>query len=98
MDYISLRFPTFNFFLSSIIAFLTLNFIDCLKSFFTFVFAVSIDTFIFFESRQFKADVPTEPYNLPSPFEWSDIDIEDDTQLQEVYSLLKNNYVEDEGA
>ncbi|GMR42076.1 hypothetical protein PMAYCL1PPCAC_12271 [Pristionchus mayeri] len=37
-----------------------------------------------------------EPYSLPKGFEWSDIDITDDAQLHEVYTLLNENYVEDD--
>lgn len=39
--------------------------------------------------------VRTEPYNLPAGFEWSDIDLENEEQLDEVYELLRDHYVED---
>mgnify|MGYP001050634945 FL=1 len=40
--------------------------------------------------------VPTKPYPLPKGFEWDLVDLTDDKQLDEVYSLLYNNYVEDD--
>ena len=33
--------------------------------------------------------------NLPPGYEWDSIDLADDAQAQEVYTLLKENYVED---
>ena len=41
-------------------------------------------------------EVKKEPYNLPPGFVWSNVDINDDAQAQELYDLLKKNYVEDE--
>ena len=46
------------------------------------------------EHREVK-DVQKEPYALPAGFEWTTIDIADDNQVNEVYELLRNNYVED---
>ncbi|GMT18138.1 hypothetical protein PFISCL1PPCAC_9435 [Pristionchus fissidentatus] len=48
-----------------------------------------------------EADIPIpnlrqEPYSLPDAFEWSDIDINDEKELAEVYTLLAENYVEDD--
>lgn len=43
-------------------------------------------------------DVRAEPYNLPKEYEWSNVDIEDAQQVQEVYELLYDNYVEDDDA
>ena len=40
-------------------------------------------------------DVPKEPYKLIDAFEWSQIDVTDDSQLEEAYILLNENYVED---
>ncbi|KAI6240079.1 Glycylpeptide N-tetradecanoyltransferase [Aphelenchoides fujianensis] len=37
-----------------------------------------------------------EPYSLPAQFKWSDIDLHNDTELQELYKLLSDNYVEDD--
>lgn len=41
-------------------------------------------------------EVRQEPYRLPPGFVWDSIDIDDSTVLQEVYSLLTENYVEDD--
>ena len=41
-------------------------------------------------------EVRQTPYNLPAGFEWLDVDINDDTWAQEVYTLLAQNYVEDD--
>ena len=43
-----------------------------------------------------KQSLRPEPYNMPKGFEWSDIDILDPHQLDEVYKLLTANYVEDD--
>lgn len=40
-------------------------------------------------------DVPKKPYNLIDSFEWSEVDVTDDSQLEEAYRLLNENYVED---
>ncbi|VDL84378.1 unnamed protein product [Nippostrongylus brasiliensis] len=37
-----------------------------------------------------------EPYSLPDSFVWSDVDLNDEHQLQELYTLLTENYVEDD--
>lgn len=39
--------------------------------------------------------VRAEPLNMPAGFEWCDIDINDASQVQELYDLLNLNYVED---
>lgn len=44
------------------------------------------------------ADVPDEPLPLLKEFEWITVDIEDEPQLDEVYQLLYENYVEDQDA
>eukprot|EP01133_Synstelium_polycarpum_P006740 gene6740-7834_t len=41
-------------------------------------------------------DVRKEPLGLPGLFEWVQIDVNDPQQLQDVYSLLNENYVEDD--
>jgi len=41
-------------------------------------------------------EVKKEPYNLPTGFEWSETDISNDTIMSEVYTLLNENYVEDD--
>lgn len=46
--------------------------------------------------KQFnKADIPKEPLKLPDGYEWSDLDIEDDAQVEELKVFLENHYVED---
>lgn len=45
-----------------------------------------------------KSALRQDPYNMPKGFEWSDIDILDPNQLNEVYNLLTANYVEDDDA
>ncbi|CAG8644199.1 8885_t:CDS:2, partial [Paraglomus occultum] len=39
-----------------------------------------------------------EPYPLPKEFEWCTIDLNNESELNELYTLLTNNYVEDEDA
>jgi len=41
-------------------------------------------------------EVRDEPYALPDQFEWCEVDVDDDVQAQEVYVLLRDNYVEDD--
>eukprot|EP00731_Ephydatia_muelleri_P009223 Em0004g1561a len=43
-----------------------------------------------------KDDVRQEPLSLPNNFKWDDIDLENPSQLDEVYTLLNENYVEDD--
>jgi glycylpeptide N-tetradecanoyltransferase len=40
-------------------------------------------------------DVPTEPYNLPPGYSWSDVDLNNEEHLDELYELLRDHYVED---
>uniref|UniRef100_A0A914GUG8 Glycylpeptide N-tetradecanoyltransferase n=1 Tax=Globodera rostochiensis TaxID=31243 RepID=A0A914GUG8_GLORO len=40
--------------------------------------------------------VRKESYSLPEPFVWSDIDLNTNEQLDELYTLLTENYVEDD--
>ncbi len=42
--------------------------------------------------------VRQEPYPLPSDFEWVMVDVDNATELKEVYDLLSANYVEDDDA
>ena len=44
------------------------------------------------------AEIRAEPYTMPTGFEWSNVDVKDDAQRQELYTLLANNYVEDDDA
>lgn len=48
------------------------------------------------EPSQPVAEVRQEPYNLPSTYEWCTCDLTDERTMQEVYTLLTNNYVEDD--
>ena len=41
-------------------------------------------------------EIRSEPYNMPPGFEWSVLDICDEEQRLELYTLLANNYVEDD--
>ncbi|XP_042476411.1 glycylpeptide N-tetradecanoyltransferase 1-like [Macadamia integrifolia] len=42
------------------------------------------------------SEVKQEPYNLPSPYEWTTCDIDNEETCTEIYNLLTNNYVEDD--
>lgn len=48
------------------------------------------------EAPQPLSEVRQEPYNLPSNYEWCTCDVADDKTMKEVYTLLTNNYVEDD--
>ncbi|EGW30786.1 uncharacterized protein SPAPADRAFT_62646 [Spathaspora passalidarum NRRL Y-27907] len=50
------------------------------------------------DATKTPADIPDTPLPLISDFEWSTLDIEDDAQLDELYKLLYDNYVEDTDA
>lgn len=39
-----------------------------------------------------------EPYSLPDGFNWDTLDVNDALVLKELYTLLNENYVEDEDA
>lgn len=41
-------------------------------------------------------EVRAEPYNLPESFEWCTCNIDDAKEAQEIYTLLSENYVEDD--
>ena len=43
-------------------------------------------------------DIPDTPLPLLNEFEWSTVDLEKTDQLDEVYKLLYENYVEDQDA
>lgn len=51
-----------------------------------------------FSSKRPKSisEIRPEPYALPEGFEWATCDVMDDAVLTEVYSLLAQNYVEDD--
>lgn len=40
-------------------------------------------------------DVPDTPYPLPKEFEWSTLNLDNDKDMDELYELLHENYVED---
>lgn len=42
------------------------------------------------------ADIKKEPYALPAAYEWLTCDVHDDSELQDIYTLLNENYVEDD--
>ena len=44
------------------------------------------------------SDIREEPLDLPTGFQWSNVNMEDDAECQEVYDLLTQNYVEDSDA
>ncbi|KAM9913608.1 hypothetical protein OXX69_001432 [Metschnikowia pulcherrima] len=50
------------------------------------------------DAQKTPEDVPATPLPLLSEFEWSTIDIEAKSQLDEVYDLLYEHYVEDQDA
>jgi len=41
-------------------------------------------------------EIRDEPYGLPGPFEWCTIDVDNDEEAKEIYTLLSENYVEDD--
>ena len=43
-----------------------------------------------------KEEVRAEPYSLSDKFIWDEVDLTDEAQISELYSLLNENYVEDE--
>lgn len=44
------------------------------------------------------AEVRQTPYPLPSDFEWSIVDVTDESELKELHELLSGHYVEDDDA
>ena len=48
------------------------------------------------ETKTLK-DVQVECYQLPESYEWCNVDIKNPEQAQELYELLSNHYVEDDG-
>lgn len=45
-----------------------------------------------------KTFVREEPYSLPADFRWDTLNLDDPLVLAELYSLLSENYVEDDDA
>lgn len=50
------------------------------------------------ESSVPTSEVRQTPLNLPDAFEWDTLDISSDEHVNELYTLLSNNYVEDDDA
>lgn len=48
------------------------------------------------EADKTSEEIRSEPYDIPSIFDWSEVDLQNEGQLQELYTLLNENYVEDE--
>jgi len=45
-----------------------------------------------------KTSVRAEPYSLPADFQWDTLNLDDPLVLSELYTLLSENYVEDDDA
>ncbi|KAK8729301.1 hypothetical protein OTU49_008752, partial [Cherax quadricarinatus] len=48
------------------------------------------------EEEKPVSEIKQEPYNLPDGFRWETLDLTDEDVLQNLYSLLNENYVEDD--
>jgi glycylpeptide N-tetradecanoyltransferase len=48
------------------------------------------------EPQRTVEEVRQEPYPMPAGFKWCSVDIMDEVQVNEVYTLLTENYVEDD--
>ncbi len=46
--------------------------------------------------KKTKDEVPKDPYPLPENYQWDIIDTDDEKQLEELYVLLCEHYVEDD--
>lgn len=45
-----------------------------------------------------KTSIRAEPYSLPADFQWDTLNLDDPLVLCELYTLLSENYVEDDDA
>lgn len=45
-----------------------------------------------------RTSIRAEPYSLPAGFHWDTLNLDDPLVLAELYSLLSENYVEDDDA
>jgi glycylpeptide N-tetradecanoyltransferase len=45
-----------------------------------------------------KTSIRAEPYSLPADFQWDTLNLDDPLVLSELYTLLSENYVEDDDA
>ncbi|CCD25260.1 glycylpeptide N-tetradecanoyltransferase NMT1 NDAI_0E04430 [Naumovozyma dairenensis CBS 421] len=61
-------------------------------------FDEKIDTEGPIDATKKPEDIPDDPYPLLNEFEWCNINIDDSQQLQDVFVLLNENYVEDKDA
>ncbi|KAL0925224.1 hypothetical protein M5K25_003542 [Dendrobium thyrsiflorum] len=43
-----------------------------------------------------SSDVKQDPYNLPAQFEWTDIDIDDESTFSDLHRFVSNNYADSE--
>lgn len=68
---------------------------------------VNILIFFFFTDEKIVTNEPIEPdkdsvradpYSLPADFHWDTLNLDDPLVLGELYSLLSENYVEDDDA
>jgi glycylpeptide N-tetradecanoyltransferase len=44
------------------------------------------------------SEIRQEPYTMPGGFEWSNVNVNEESERLELYNLLANNYVEDDDA
>jgi glycylpeptide N-tetradecanoyltransferase len=50
------------------------------------------------EANKPNDELRQEPYTMPAGFEWASLNVDSPEELQELYDLLANNYVEDDDA
>lgn len=50
------------------------------------------------EPNRPSSELRQEPFKMPAGFEWSALDVTDEKVLREIYTLLNENYVEDDDA
>ena len=43
-----------------------------------------------------KEEIKSDPFSLPDGFKWDDLDLNNHDELMELYTLLNENYVEDD--
>ncbi|XP_017054504.1 glycylpeptide N-tetradecanoyltransferase-like [Drosophila ficusphila] len=48
------------------------------------------------EPKRKITEIRVEPYQLPSGFIWSTVDLDNSEQLEELHTFLKDNYIEDD--
>nr|CAD2198957.1 unnamed protein product [Meloidogyne enterolobii] len=57
---------------------------------------IKVEENTFIEAPLEVEKIRKEPYSLPEPFSWSEVDLLSNDQLDELYTLLNENYVEDD--